>query len=91
MQHPAESQRSGQISLLSEGKFIWVWTVATTFKVIVMARKDLESMCWARPLFSPTIKLKGDFNQYPLTRPFPPKLTGPDQGGIRMARGQRSE
>lgn len=41
---PALCQPSGQISLLSGGKFIWVWTVATTFEVIVMARKDLESM-----------------------------------------------
>lgn len=68
---PALCQPSGQISLLSEGKFIWVWTVATTFKMIVMARKDLESMCWAGLLFSPTIKLEGDLNQHPLTWLFP--------------------
>lgn len=45
--------------------------MATTFKVIVMARKGLGSMCWAEPLFSPTIKLEGDLNQCPLTRLFP--------------------
>lgn len=67
--------------------------MATTFKVAVMARKDLESMCWAGLLLLPTIKRKEELNQHPRTMLSP----GPSPGqldvirGIRTARGQLSQ
>lgn len=71
-----ESQPSATDKPPVRGKFIWVWSVATTFKVSVMARKDLESMCWSGLLFLPTIKLKEELNQRPLTRFFPGSYQG---------------
>lgn len=61
--------------------------VATTFKVAVMARKDLESMCWeAGLLFLPTVKLKEELTQHPLTRLFPSSSQG-QLDAIRVVSG----
>lgn len=61
--------------------------MATTFEVTVMARKDLESMCWAGLLFLPTMKLKEELTQHPLTRLFPSSSQG-QLDAIRVVSGR---